>query len=1030
MPDQPPHLPERDPKRAQQLFERAMELPVDERPSFIVDAVGDDDALGDAVAALVEAAEAADHDGLLQVPTDQLLAKPPTEFDGFGKTEKKGQMIGRYKLLQRLGEGGMGSVWMAEQTSPVFRRVALKVIKLGMDTKAVVARFEAERQALALMDHPHIARVLDAGVTDNGRPYFVMDLVRGDPITKYADKHNLDIPARLDLFRQVCSAVQHAHQKGVIHRDLKPANVLVATEDGRPFAKVIDFGIAKAISQRLTEKTLFTAHGGMIGTLEYMSPEQADGSLDVDTRSDVYSLGVILYELLTGTTPLDRTRFVRGAMAEWQRIIREEEPPKPSTRVSTASGTSPDVAKHRKSEPKRLGLLMRGELDWIVMKSLEKERARRYESPGAFADDVRRHAGGEPVEAAPPSTLYRAKKFAGKHRGPLAATAVIAVLLVAGISGTTTQAIRADRQATFALAAAARAEAAESEAVEQRDEAERQAAIAEETNQFLVGMFDAADPDNARGAEVTAVEVVESAVNDLGARFIDRPLVKAALQESLADVLHSLGRYEAAEPLYREALEVRRRLLNDDHSDTFNLIDSLAQLLWETGNLAAAETLQHEVLAGRRRVLGNDHPHTFISINNHALLLQDRGNLAAAETLYREALDGNRRVRGDDHPETLNSIHNLAFLLKARGDLAAAETLYREALAGRRRVLGDDHPGTLSSLDGLARVLQDRGNLASAEPQLREALTGRRRVLGDDHPRTLTSINNLALLLQARGDLAAAETLYREALDGNRRVRGDDHPETLNSIHNLAFLLKARGDLAAAETLYREALAGRRRVLGDDHPRTLITINNLAVVLRQRGKFATAEPLQREALAGMRRSLGDAHPWTHFSTHGLGFLLKKRGDLDAAEPLLREALESRRRLLGDNHPRTLQSLNSVASLLQSRGDLAAAETLFREALAGRRRVLGDDHPDTLQSLSDLAVLLAESGNYQGAVPLYREALASRRRVVGDDHPDTRSTANNYARCLDAMGRTETAADVRHVFEIKQPATRSATDPSP
>ncbi|MEM1011175.1 MAG: WD40 repeat domain-containing serine/threonine protein kinase [Planctomycetota bacterium] len=481
MPDQP------DPQRVQKLFEQAMDLPPDERPSFILDAVGDDEALGEEVAALVEAAEAADGEGFLQVPADRLMAKPPTEFDGFGKTEKKGQLIGRYKLLQRLGEGGMGSVWMAEQTSPVVRRVALKVIKLGMDTMAVVARFEAERQALALMDHPHIARVLDAGVTDTGRPYFVMDLVRGDPITAYADKHSLDIPARLDLFRQVCSAVQHAHQKGVIHRDLKPANVLVATEDGRPFAKVIDFGIAKAISQRLTEKTLFTAHGGMIGTLEYMSPEQADGSLDVDTRSDVYSLGVILYELLTGTTPLDHTRFAKGAIDEWQRIIREEEPPKPSTRVSTSLVTSPEIAKHRRSEPKRLGLLMRGELDWMVMKALEKDRSRRYDSAGNFADDVERHAAGDPVEAAPPSHIYQLRKLVRRHRGPVVAAASVLIALLLGLLSTSvfaTHAIRegqrADEEAEVAvlrrnesIAAARAANEARNEAVERLNENKR-----------------------------------------------------------------------------------------------------------------------------------------------------------------------------------------------------------------------------------------------------------------------------------------------------------------------------------------------------------------------------------------------------------------------------------------------------------------------------------------------------------------------------------------------------------------------------
>ena len=379
-------------------------------------------------------------------------------------SERPGQRIGRYKLLQQIGEGGMGTVWMAEQTTPVVRRVALKVIKLGMDSRAVVARFEAERQALALMDHPHIARVLDAGTTDNGRPYFAMDLVRGQPATEYADLHGLTIPQRLDLFRQVCSAVQHAHQKGVIHRDLKPANVLVSTEDDRPFAKVIDFGIAKAVGRRLTDLTLFTQHGGMVGTLEYMSPEQADASPDVDTRSDVYSLGVMLYELLTGVTPLGRDRLGKAAFDELRRIIREEEPPRPSTRVTTAAaaGSLADVAKHRRTEPRRLGVLMRGELDWVVMRALEKERGRRYESAGALAEDLRRHAAGEPVEAAPPGAVYRLRKLARRHKGKVAAAAAVVLALLIGLIATTAFAAKARREAK-------RADAQTTAAVEQRD---------------------------------------------------------------------------------------------------------------------------------------------------------------------------------------------------------------------------------------------------------------------------------------------------------------------------------------------------------------------------------------------------------------------------------------------------------------------------------------------------------------------------------------------------------------------------------
>ena len=431
--------------RANELFLNALDLTSPgERQAYLTGACGEDAPLRQAVEALLQAHAAAGSflDPMVDntASTDVMTMASPRKGDGEGP----GATIGNYKLLQLIGEGGFGSVFMAEQEKPVRRRVALKIIKLGMDTKQVIARFEAERQALAMMDHPHIAKVFDAGATETGRPYFVMELVKGVPITEYCDTHNLSTRERLELFIPVCNAVQHAHQKGIIHRDIKPSNVMVTLADGKPIPKIIDFGIAKATNARLTEQTYFTEYHQLIGTPEYMSPEQAEMTgIDIDTRSDIYSLGVLLYVLLTGTTPFDARKLRSLAYEEMQRTIREVEPPIPSKRLSGLSDTAAAIATFRMTEPRKLEQLLRGELDWIVMRALEKDRTRRYDTPGSFAMDIRRHLDNEPVLARPPSTAYRLRKFVSKHRLGVLAGATVVFALLAGLMLATVGFLRA-----------------------------------------------------------------------------------------------------------------------------------------------------------------------------------------------------------------------------------------------------------------------------------------------------------------------------------------------------------------------------------------------------------------------------------------------------------------------------------------------------------------------------------------------------------------------------------------------------------
>ena len=610
---------------------------------------------------------------------------------------------------------------MAEQEEPVRRKVALKIIKPGMDTREVIGRFEAERQALAIMDHPNIARVLDAGATESGRPFFVMELVRGVPITDFCDQNSLTTRERLELFASVCQAVQHAHQKGIIHRDIKPSNVLVTLRDERPIPKVIDFGVAKATNQRLTEKTVFTRFAQMIGTPLYMSPEQAGMSeLDVDTRSDIYSLGVLLYELLTGTTPFDHERLREAAYEELLRIIREEEPPRPSLRITTLGDTLPSVAARRKIEPKKLSSLFRGELDWIVMKALEKDRSRRYETASGFGDDIERYLNDEPVIACPPSAVYRFRKFARRNRAALWMIALVTGTLLLGIVGTSWQAVRA----TLAEREAA---TERNRALDAEQSAREEAAISRAVNDFInEDLLSSADPDAEPNRDLKVREVLDRAFQDIEGRFEDQPLVKSQILSTLGNAYHALGEYGKAEKLHSEALEIQRRVLGKEHPDTLRSRNNLAVAIKFQGRHEEAERLHREVLEIRRRVLGSEHPDTLDSMQNLAGAIGIPNGCQEAEELYRDVLTIQRRMLGPEHPDTLNSMCSLAMELNRQGRCEEAEGLLDETLEVQRRVLREMHPDTLISLSALLDVLL-------RQKRYRRGSEARRRVAEDQN---------------------------------------------------------------------------------------------------------------------------------------------------------------------------------------------------------------------------------------------------------------------------------------------------------
>jgi serine/threonine protein kinase/tetratricopeptide (TPR) repeat protein len=769
-----------DLRKAREIFLHAVgKLPAEQWDDYVAEACAGDHDLAQQVESLLQVHREAG--SFLDAPAPGLedSATSTAHYSHF--SEGPGAVIGPYKLLQQIGEGGMGAVFMAEQSAPLQRTVALKIIKPGMDSRQVIARFEAERQAVAMMDHPNIAKVLDAGTTDSGRPYFVMELVKGVPITQFCDGKRLCLRDRLELFTHVCQAVQHAHQKGVIHRDLKPTNVLVAEYDNRAVPKVIDFGVAKATGQRLTERTMFTEFGQVLGTMEYMSPEQAKlNQLDVDTRSDIYSLGVLLYELLAGSTPFAGNRLKEAAFDEMLRIIREEEPPKPSTRLSslslgeragvTATSSLASIASNRHTEPARLSKDVRGELDWIVMRALEKDRNRRYETATGFAADVERHLQDQAVEAGPPSAAYRFRKFVSRNRAALATLALVSAALVLGTVVSTWQAVRATTAARIADTARLAEGAQRIEAERQRRQAEAserlahiEAAKSRQVAQFLKDMLGGAGPWVALGQDTTLLRsILDRTATRIDTDLANQPEVQGELFNEIGLVYWSIGEPEKSEAAYRQAVAVQRRTLGGSHPDLANSLFGLAQSLEDLKRPEESEALYRESLEMRRAIYGNEHWQVAACLNNITSTLVAQGKFAEAEAICREALSMKRKLFPGNHPELAISLRDLGLVRRSQGKLLEAERLLREALAIFRQALGDTHPDVAITLGGLADVLSAAGNLAEAETVNREALAIKTELYESNSFHVNNTRLALIAILEKQGKLAEADLLRRE----------------------------------------------------------------------------------------------------------------------------------------------------------------------------------------------------------------------------------------------------------------------------